>query len=261
MADFSGRIFLASRSSEKLLGYAPEELEGQNLSLLFTEEDLAYYYPNILYLTGKDNPYHGEALLKRKNQALFFAHLVVTPCLDVGSNGSTIIFTIHDIDRQKKLEKNFQGARHEDLIKVANGIAHELRNPLVGVGGFVNRLYKACAASESQEKYYTFIMSNLKRIDNLVQKVNYLVSLPTPVLKNESIRFMAEAAVQPYLKEIEARRIEFYNTLPETRLFVDRELVIRLLAILLQNALEAVPDGSRISTFCRQSENNLEICV
>ena len=70
---------------------------------------------------------------------------------------------------------------YEDLVKVANGVAHELRNPLVGIGGFVKRLYDKCQAVHEHSDYYDHVIRNLRKIEIIISKVEFLAKLHKPV--------------------------------------------------------------------------------
>ena len=261
LADQEGGILFASSAVYPLTGYRPENLEGENISLLFTDEDLAFFLPNILHLTNHNQSFEGEAMLKRKNGSRFFAYLISKPCQVGESKQPVFVFSVQDIDNQKRLEKAFRESHYEDLVKVANGIAHEIRNPLVGIGGFVNRIQKSCQGGQADVRYYNYIFSNLKRIERLVKKVEYLVSLPKPYYKRESIHEVVEAAISPYVDEMLRRGILYSYTGPELTFRFDRDLVARALAILIENSLEAAPDGGRIEIICEQKNNTCQLCV
>ncbi|MFH1135471.1 MAG: ATP-binding protein [Pseudomonadota bacterium] len=261
LSDPEGKILFASSAALPLTGYRTEALEGQNISLLFTEEDLAFFLPNILHLTNHNQSFEGEAMLKRKNGTLFYAYLVSKPCPVGEEERAVFVFSVQDIDRQKRLEKSFRESHYEDLLKVANGIAHEIRNPLVGIGGFVNRIQKSCQGGEADKRYYTYIFNNLKRIERLVKKVEYLVSLPKPYFKRESIRELVEGAVSPYLEEMARRGIVYSYSGPDPTMLVDRELVTRAVAILVENSLEAASDGGRIEIKSNLMDNYCQLCV
>lgn len=246
LTDMEGRILFANQAAGKMLGYRTDELTGRNLSIIVTPEDLTYLYPNLLYLARLNEAFEGEVMFKRKNETLFFADLIFRPLTDPQREETIIAACIQDIDKQKRLEKILRETHFEDLVKVANGIAHELRNPLVGIGGFVNRLYKSCQASGDEDKYYSYIITNLLKIENLVKKVDLLVSLPKPFFTEESFRELAEEAVGPYLPRLKEQRVDFINNLNEETVYVDKELVLKVVSILIDNALDALAAGGEI---------------
>jgi len=75
LTDAHSKILYTNRYTERLFGYSKEEIEGERISILFLEEDLVYFLPNIIYLTLYKNGFDGEALLRQKNGTKVFVHL------------------------------------------------------------------------------------------------------------------------------------------------------------------------------------------
>ena len=247
VSDLEGKILFASTTCAKELGFTPFELKGKDLSLIFTKEDLDCLYPNLLYLARKERTYEGEIMLHRKDGIRFMASMVVRPGFDPDENRPIAIITIQNIDRLKQLEKVSPATYYQDLVKIASGIAHEIRNPLVGVGGFVNRLFRLCEASDDADKYYRFIMSNLSKIDNLIRKVEFFSQLPKPDLADAPLGAIIEDSLLPYMLSIDERKIGLEVRVEDIVLCLDRNLIARAISILVENALDAMPDGGRIA--------------
>ena len=116
----------------------------------------------------------------------------------------------------------------------------------MGIGGFVNRLLKSSRVIHDHEKYYGYIINNLKKIEELVKKVEFFASLPKPSFAEESVRKLLDEALQPFFQQIEEREIELTISVEEMILRVDKDLATRLLSILIENALDALPEGGKI---------------
>jgi signal transduction histidine kinase len=166
------------------------------------------------------------------------------------------IVCFQNIDKEKQLINAFSESNYEDLVQIANGIAHELRNPLMGIGGFVNRLLKSSRAIQDHEKYYGYIVNNLKKIEELVRKVEFFASLPKPSFAEESVRKLLDEALQPFLQQIEEREIELTISMEEMILRVDKDLATRLFSILIENALDALSKGGKI--LIRSETNDIQ---
>ncbi len=243
VTDLKGKILFASKAVGKVLGFTPDELLDKKLSVIFTPEDLTYLYTNLLQMARDEKPFEGDVMLIRKDETRFLAFMAFRSHLVSDHNKSVIVISIQDIDKRKQLEKTFHGTHYEDLIKIANGIAHELRNPLMSIGGFANRIYKACEATDDLRKYYDYIIDNLKRIEGLIKKVELFARVPTPRLREASIQDLVEKAIRPYLKIISEQHIDLTVDIDETHLYVDNALVISALSMLIENALDALPEG------------------
>ena len=261
VTDLEGRILFVSPVVEKLLGFIPDELIGKDLSVIFTPEDLDNLYPNLLHMARKNGHFEGELMLIRKNQTRFFASMVFRPYLDPGQNKTMNIVCIRNIDKEKQLIKAFSESNYEDLVQIADGIAHELRNPLMGIGGFVNRLLKSSRVIHDHEKYYGYIVNNLKKIEELVKKVEFFASLPRPCFVEESVREVIENALQPYRQQMKELKIDLTISLEETTFFMDADLVGQAFSILIQNALEALNEGGKISVHSETKDNQCKIHV
>lgn len=261
VVEAEGRILFASPVIEKFFGYSPGELVGKGLFTLFTPEDMEILYPNLISMIQKHDRFEDELMLMRKNGDRFMAFMLLRPCFDPKDARTIAIVSIQDIDRQKQMEKTFQKTHYEDLIKIANGIAHELRNPLVGIGGFVNRLYKKCEIVHDHQEYYGHIMNNLRKIETLVKKVELFASLPRPSLADQCTTDLVNKAVAPYLQRIEERRIDFVLKVEEHALRMDAHMVIKAISILLENALDVTPIGGKIRISTKSLDNRYVISV
>lgn len=258
--DHDGNVLLANAAVEQVFGFTRYELKGKNLSILFRPRDLAYLYPNLLHMAQKDKPFEGEVTLMRKDKTRFFAFMVFRPCLDSRQGKPLAVISIRDIDKQKQCEKGFRDTHYEDLVKVADGIAHELRNPLVAIGGFAKRLYGSRRDNDDAQ-YFAEISNNVKRLEGLVEKVEFFAHLPKPCMKERSVKAMMEEAVQPYLQKMEEWQIELINDIEDVNLFVDKSLVVRAFCILIENALDALTEGGQIRICSETKDNDCRICV
>jgi PAS domain S-box-containing protein len=261
VVDEEGRILLVNDEVEKVFGLTREDLANKELSVFFGPEDLTHLYPNLLYMAKKGKDFEGELTLVRKDGTRFFAYIVFRPFMGLEPSRAVAVACIHDIDRQKKQRKSFRESHYDDLVKIADGIAHEMRNPLVIIGGSAKRLYASCHENNDHEKYYDGIRSNVSRLEGLVQKVEFFANLPAPCLQRHSMRTLMDEALQQYRQQMERHRIAFTNTVEHTDLYVDRDLVVRAFSILLDNAFDALPEGGELMVHSEVTSNACMVYV
>ena len=172
-----------------------------------------------------------------------------------------VVLSIEDIDKQKRLEKTFKGLHDEDLVTLAAGIAHELRNPLVSIGGFVDRLYKECRTCNKHDTYYEYITTNLEKIEGLIKKVEFFAHLPNPSFTEEPIRALIETALKPFHQQMEKLGIGISIDMEEMKLLVDKELVVKAFSMVMENALDALTQGGGVSVCSESKDNGYEISL
>ncbi len=245
LCDAQGKVEYANPACRDVLGLRPEDLAGREAAIFFMPDDLEHLYPNLLYLASQGESFSGELMLRRADGESFFAYLTLRPCRQPGQP-PMLVLGVDDIDRQKRLEQILEHTHYEELLTIANSIAHELRNPLVGIGGFVNRMYQSCQNDMTKDEYYKHIVSNLNKIEGLVRKVRNLVSLPPPKLARQSLPALVDKALDPYRPKLLARHIKLSQDLRPVQLLADGELLVKCFAILTENAMDAVGESGQI---------------
>jgi len=261
VTDPHGKILFASPGTEQLLGFAPEELEGQELSLIFTEEDMEYLYGNLLTMARHRKPFEGQVMLVRKDLRRFFAFLVVRPGTDPTVDKNIVVVCLKDIDHEKRIEKTLKENQYEDLIRIASGVAHELRNPLVSIGGFINRLYRSCRSDQEHDRYYEFILANLRKIERLVEKVDAFALLPKPRLNREPVGPVIERALKNQEQEIKRKAVNVVSDVEDALFRFDKAHLLKAISVLIENALDAISEAGTICISCKVKGNECRISV
>ncbi|MGZ3535039.1 MAG: two-component system sensor histidine kinase NtrB [Thermodesulfobacteriota bacterium] len=243
LTDAHSKIVYANRYTERLFGYSREEMEGERIRFLFLEEDLTYFLPNIIYLTLYKNGFEGEALLKQKDGTKIFVHLYTTTFKEEGE--AFISFSFQEIQRLKKLERErLEMERWASLGMMVEEIAHQVRNPVVSIGGYAQRLVKIFSPSPKGSSYLHQILQETKRLETMMQRVEEYVLIPKPTFKRERMEEIAETALQKFSKEASEKEVsvnlETGALEGEGEFFIDKERTEKALYYILENSIEAV---------------------
>ena len=245
------KILYVNRHTERLFGYERRELEGQRIRMFFLEEDLIYFLPNIVYLTTYKNGFDGEALLRQKDGSKIFVHLSTASFKEGGEVFLT--FSFHEIQRLKKMERERLEMEHwASLGMMVEEIAHQVRNPIVSIGGYSKRLLKTLAPSHKYRAYLEPIIREAQRLETIVRRVEEYVMIPTPAFHKERIVEVVEAAIQGFSQEAMEEKISFTLGTKafegDGLIFLNRDLVTRALTHVLQNSVDAIlqkPTGKK----------------
>ena len=186
------------------------------------------------------------------------------PSGTTGEEGPGMIFILRDLSQIKALEARIR--RSEKLAAVgrlAAGIAHEVRNPLSSMRGLARFLARSFD-EKSRESEYLSVM--VEEIDRLNRVINGLLDFArprkpdlVPVDLNDTVRHTLEL-----IKDDAAGQgvTLIHETTPDNPLIhSDRDQTIQAVLNVLLNALEAMPQGGRmtIRTDLRNGQATFEV--
>ena len=251
LTDGHSNILYANKHTKRLFGYEREEIEGKRIRLLFLEEDLTYFLPNIIYLSLYKNGFEGEALLRQKDGKKVFVDLYTASFKEGGE--VFISFSFQEIQRLKRLERErMEMERWASLGMMVEEIAHQVRNPIVAIGGYSQRLLNTLRPPPKGKSYLNQILRESKKLENLIQRVEEYVLFRKPAYRSERIEKVVEAVLQNSSREAAEKGV-FFNL--ETSglegrgdFYIDKDLMAKALSYILENSIEAlrqIPMGKK----------------
>lgn len=247
----------ANPAFEFLTGYSMEELLSMNFQeLIFPSirEDVVINSKTVL----DKSPHIGEITIKHKSGSPIDVVAIRSPIIIHGETKG-IYFLIRDISDKKQTDELLQQAEKLSLIgELAAGIAHEIRNPLTSLRGFI-QLFKS-GYIDDKSMHYEIMISEIDRINEIVSE---LLLLAKPSGETVETRSMAKELghvitlleAESNLFNVTIRR-DFEDNLPFIRCQINmRQVFINL----LKNSIEAMPKGGEIVVQLKRIED--KICI
>jgi len=166
---------------------------------------------------------------------------------DAGDAG--IILLLKDLSQVKALEREImRSQRLASVGRLAAGVAHEIRNPLSSIKGFATYFKERYPEAEQDQKIARIMIEEVERLNRVVGQ---LLELARPVeihpapaelkqLLADSVRLIERAALE---KQVE---IVLPDIVPGV-FCLDADKIRQVLLNLYLNALDAMPDGGRLS--------------
>lgn len=143
---------------------------------------------------------------------------------------------------QQKLIRSERLAAMGNLVQ---GVAHEIRNPVMTIGGFAKRIKNELAGHEKLGKYVDIIMDETTRLENLVKRIREFSEVQVCVLNIENPESILKEALKKAKPIAQSQGVkvitEISTDLPKMKL--DANQLLTALDNLLENALEAMPGG------------------
>jgi two-component system, LuxR family, sensor kinase FixL len=252
--------------AEKIFGFTREEVMGRDLSILipppYKEQHRGYVRRYLAtrdaHVIGK----HVQLKAQRKNGEEF----PISISFSVADIGGNLYFTgiVRDISEYVELEDKVR--QNERLAAVGNTVSqivHEIKNPLMIIGGFAQQLLKAQTLDAKGLQKLSIIAEEVTRLESLMGEMRDF-SRP-PGLKRETgrIEALVQAVMDYYVDILKENSIELILTpvkpLPAYRL--DYQQLKQVLINLIKNASEAMPQGGRITVSVLRQPPDLKIAV
>ncbi|MDR1812338.1 MAG: hypothetical protein LBQ87_05895 [Candidatus Fibromonas sp.] len=166
----------------------------------------------------------------------------------------------------KKMQEEVQQSRVLSALgEMAATVAHEIRNPLGGMGGYAGILAKSIPPEDPKRKYVDKIIGGISSINKIVS--NLLVYTRKTNLQKQSTDLIAWAdAILAHVEveiEKDKKNVNIERDFPAEPLNVeiDGEKLQQVLFNLLLNGIQAIESEGKISVCIRSNENIAEIIV
>lgn len=258
------KIILFNNAAQRIFGYLRKEILGKHLSLLVPPQHGDHHLYLERFLEEKDPGVLGKTLslmALRKNGEEFPIEMGLS-YLDMDP-GVTFTAIIRDVSEQKKMEKKL--LRSERLAAVGQAVAHvahEIKNPLMIIGGFSHQIRCNLDDRRAVQKL-DMIFEEINRLERLVANVGdftkeyRLVKRETDI--NSVIRDVLKIMAEIYPSEKYTFAEGLASDLQEIP--CDPDKLKQVFMNIIANGIEAMPKGGTITISTSNLPNGVEVCI
>lgn len=265
--DQNQKVLFFNKAAEKMFGYSRTEVLGRDLDVIMSPACSEDHHQAVAryMLTGVPRRigHHTEINALRKNGETFPADISFSLYRD----GEHLYFTaiVRDLTETKALQEKIQ--RSERLATLGQAVAeisHEIKNPLMAIGGFARQLVRESTDEKSLRKL-NVIVSEVQRLENLLREMRDFYLPRTLERQDIDINALLRSVHDLIKEECEKTGIHLEFQADRQAVFVEGDKV-RLEQVLLnlaKNALESMEQGKggKISFGSRLKEGMVEINI
>jgi signal transduction histidine kinase len=165
---------------------------------------------------------------------------------------------IHSTTQELKVtqEKLIRTERLAAMGHLAQGLAHEIRNPVMTIGGFAQRIKNELSEGKLL-KYVQIIMEETARLEDLVKEIHEFLDVQSASLREEGVASVIDEALRKIGPQADAQGIKIIKDVHVEGLVIllDSAQILTALHNLLENAVESMPNGGTL-TFTAQREGS-----
>ncbi len=241
-----GEVLGLNHTGEELLGWSEEDVLGAQVGDVMGEEGKRLLDDAMVH--GNEVA-RQETQLRGRNGEALPVRLTSSRLRDEDGRVYGALATFLDLTPIKQAEEHAkQMDRLAALGRFTSSVAHEIRNPLTGIGMGVQHLARALPESAGQSQNLEFIHGEIKRLDRIVQEL-FDVTHPRQLdLSPRSLADSVRRAHQSLAHLLAERGIELALEAHADLASVphDGDQMQQVFINLIKNAAEASPDGAVI---------------
>jgi two-component system sensor histidine kinase HydH len=172
-------------------------------------------------------------------------------------------FALTEAELKRVQEQLLRTERLSALAELSQGVAHEVRNPVMSIGGFARRLKKKLHSDKTLEAYVDIILKEAARLEQMVTDVEAYTSMPEPDIQETKLSALLQHTLSLWEQNPEAKHIDLQLTPPpeDPTLYLDKGQIALALTNLFENAAEVMPNGGTISVSTGWEDRYLAIRV
>ncbi|WP_243450351.1 ATP-binding protein [Desulfosporosinus sp. Sb-LF] len=253
LLDHTGSIIESNPQSSLLLSLPDSSLLGQSISTVLG------ILPNFKPDTP---PEHGEIIWKNPSGVEKHLRFQTRPLLDFDIQCCTVLLLFDISEEKERSEASLQAAKFLIISEVSAGLAHEIRNPLTTIKGFM-QLITPEQWPQFFRPYQQLILDEIQSIDQMLSKFVLLTSPTAPQMKpvdlTEAIHSMAEITHPICLSQSVTLILQLSVT--SVHVIGDHEQLLQALLFILNNAIEASPKGEKVIIHLEEQETLVRISI
>ncbi|WCK56260.1 PAS domain S-box protein [Aneurinibacillus sp. Ricciae_BoGa-3] len=253
-----GFCFINKEGAIMMGAQTPEEIIGKN-STDFIPKDYQNYIKSIIEKVQREKVVIGPSqheIVTLDNRVIDLETIFI-PITYEGEPASLCVS--RNITERKRTE---EALRKADTLSIAGnlaaGVAHEVRNPLTVIRGFI-QLFKQQDKKNTQ--YFDLILDEVNRIELIISEFLMLSKPQSHIFKENSIQKIIQHTVTLFETQVIMKNINIVTAYDDDLPLIECEenQLKQVFINLLKNAMEAMPNEGTISVKVKRQENGIVI--
>lgn len=261
--DQNGMITDYNVAAEKYTGIKKKVIIGQNINT-FNDELRVFssYIEKALTLKKK---FENIEILFSNNELKKIFLFDTIPIYD-GAQFIGTFSQFRDITDRYELEQQVIANEKLSIIgKMSASLAHEIRNPLTPISGFLHLLEKNYD-NEKPKEYFKIINDELHRMKDLINNFVTISRPEAPLKKDVNIQILLQETLNLMKSQANLHNISIKftdNIMYDLSIYIDKNQIKQVLINLIQNAIEEMNAGGEINVVLNKNSefNQIEISV
>jgi len=262
-----GILQYANFAAETLLGFDATRLRGRSIARFLPEID----WDRL----AKQDEEEWARIASSEIEVSYPKHRILSfyaaplPARSSDDTDDGVVVMLRDVTRAREQEASLLESERWDAIRyLAASVAHEIGNPLNTLGIHLQLLEREMQQlpGDKQTDLHDLVAiarEEVRRLDLIISQFLGALRPNPPSLAKEDLAAVLSETLLIMRTEIENRRIEVALTHPGElpAVLIDRNQMKQVFFNIIKNALQAMPDGGRLTIKFEADERNLSVAL
>ncbi|MCX7769635.1 MAG: response regulator [Proteobacteria bacterium] len=167
------------------------------------------------------------------------------------------------LESKREVEEKIKLEKLAALSTMMEGVAHEVRNPLVVIGGFTKKLLSMTPDDDPRRLYLEMIQKEAERLDKMIKDIYEFKIITLNINEKVSINKCLEEIIANYTDICKENKINIVLELAKQDISIDmdKKLFMRAIKNIINNSIEAMPNGGELKISTEISDNKFYIYI
>ena len=160
-----------------------------------------------------------------------------------------LLMTLRDLTRVRRMHEELRRNERLALLgQLATGVAHEIRNPLAGIGTSAQVLLRRFEPRDERARFVQVILDEVARLDRIVTSLLQYSRPRTPVLQRTELAPLVNKVIELIADSLAGSGVQAETGFAPRAgaVYLDPDLVTQVLLNVSLNAVQAMPKGGRL---------------
>lgn len=254
--DMEGKAIFVSEQVKNIFGYDKSEVLGSYWYHFVSPKEAGIIKENVQIKTDETQKFNTYVL--NKEHKFVWTECTVKPfqC----DQHRLIISALKDITEKKEAEELMIRSEKMSVAgQLAAAVAHEIRNPLTSLKGFLQLLQ---AGVNRKEEYYKIMIDEIEKIENITSELLSISKPNTENRKKEPLAEMIKEVAFLLEPQANANNVTIHMEEPiDEYIICDRSQMKQVLINIIKNAIEAMENSGKITVFTEYSQSALIVNI
>ncbi|UJF34571.1 ATP-binding protein [Paenibacillus hexagrammi] len=256
--DADGTFLSVNPATERITGYPAEELLHTTMKHRIVQQDVEHW--ELCFqksLNGETQTYRISFIHKLGHPVTLS---VINVPIIVNDQIAGVYAICKDISEEQRSEEMLIKSEKLSIVgQLAAGVAHEIRNPLTSLKGFVQLLQMK---GNEFNHYYEIMLSELDRINFIVSEFLVIAKPQAVLFQPKDVKEVLNSTIALLNSQALLNNVEISSSMEDNLppIHCDENQIKQVCINILNNSIDAMPGGGEIHVEAlRQSEHEIAI--